>query len=96
MTISLENDNDVIVYPFERVIDYARSTQLVFVAQFVWWLASIIELAQGLIIHIDNLRKKGEVKESGRSGEDCNIKDKQQPMKSDSAIRQPREGSVIS
>jgi hypothetical protein len=27
------------------------------VAQCVWWLASIIGLEQGLVIHIDNLQK---------------------------------------
>ena len=27
MTITFENDNDVIVYPLEKVISYARKTQ---------------------------------------------------------------------
>jgi len=58
MTISFENDNDVIVYPLEKIIYYARRTQQIFVAQCVWWLASIIGLEQGLTIHIDNLQKR--------------------------------------
>jgi hypothetical protein len=57
MTITFENDNDVIAYALEKVISYARKNQQIFVAQCVWWLASIIGLEQGLIIHIDNLRK---------------------------------------
>jgi hypothetical protein len=55
MTITFENENDVIVYALEKVISYARRTPQIFVAQCVWWLASIIVLEQGLINHIDNL-----------------------------------------
>jgi hypothetical protein len=54
MTITFENDNDVIVYTLEKVIAYARRTQQVFVAQCVWWLASIVGLEQELVIFIDN------------------------------------------
>jgi hypothetical protein len=60
MTITFENDNDVIVYALEKVISYARRTQQIFVAQFVWWLASIIGLEQGLIIHINNVQSRTE------------------------------------
>jgi hypothetical protein len=55
MTITFENDNDVIVSALEWTISYARRTQQVFVAQCVWWLVSIIGLEQGLINHIGNL-----------------------------------------
>jgi hypothetical protein len=55
MTITFENDNDVIVYALEKIISHARRTQQVFVAQCVWWLVSIIGLEQGLIIPIDKL-----------------------------------------
>jgi phosphate starvation-inducible protein PhoH len=61
MTITFENDNDVIVYAFEKVIAYARRTQQIFVANCVWWLASIIGLEQGLINHIDNLQSRAQV-----------------------------------
>jgi hypothetical protein len=57
MTITFENDNDVIVYALERIIAYARRSQQVFVAHCVWWLASIIGLQQGLINHIDNIQQ---------------------------------------
>jgi len=58
MTITFENESDVIVYAFEKVISYARRNQQIFVAQCIWWLASIIGLESGLVIHIDNLRKR--------------------------------------
>jgi len=58
MTITFENDSDVIVYTLEKVIAFARRTQQIFVAQCIWWLASIIGLEQELIIHIDNLEQR--------------------------------------
>jgi len=58
MTITFENDNDVIVYPFEKVISYARDNQYIFLAQSVWWISSIIGLLQGLVVYIDNLRER--------------------------------------
>jgi hypothetical protein len=61
MTITFENDNDVIVYAFEKVIAYARRTHQIFVAQCVWWLASTIGLEQGLIILIDYIQSREEV-----------------------------------
>jgi len=54
MTITFKNDNNVIVYAFEKVISYAKRTQQIFVAQCVWWLASIIGLEPELIVYIDN------------------------------------------
>jgi hypothetical protein len=58
MTITFENDNDVIVYALEKIISYARRTQQIFVAQCVWWLASIIGLEQGLANYIDNIQSR--------------------------------------
>jgi len=56
MTITFENNNDVIVYTLEKIICYARDNSYIFVAQSVWWIASIIGLSEGLGTHIDNLR----------------------------------------
>jgi hypothetical protein len=67
MTVTFENDNDVIVYALEKIISYARKTQQVFVAQCVWWLASIVGLDQGLINHIDNLQSRIEVTDTSES-----------------------------
>jgi hypothetical protein len=58
MPITFENDNDVIVYALEKIIVYARRTQQVFVAQCVWWLASVIGLENGLIAFIDSLQSR--------------------------------------
>jgi hypothetical protein len=61
MTITFENDNDVILYALEKVIAYARRTQQIFVAQCVWWLASVFGLEIGLIAFIDNPRSRIDV-----------------------------------
>jgi hypothetical protein len=61
MTITFENDNDVIVYALEKVMAYARRTQQIFVAQCVWWLASVIGLEIRLIAFIDNPRSRIDV-----------------------------------
>jgi hypothetical protein len=58
MTITFQNDSDVIVYALEKIISYASRTQQIFVAQCVWWLALVIGLEPGLIIHIVNLRTR--------------------------------------
>jgi hypothetical protein len=58
MTITFETESDVIVYALEKIISFARDSQYLFVANCVWWIASIIGLEQGLIDHIDNLEKR--------------------------------------
>jgi len=55
MQITFENDNDVIIYALEKIISFAKRNQQIFVAQCVWWLASIIGLELGLISFIDDL-----------------------------------------
>jgi len=61
MTITFDNESDVIVYALEKIIGYARKHQYIFVAQSVWWIASVIGLQDGLAIHIDNLRVRFEI-----------------------------------
>jgi hypothetical protein len=56
MTVTFKNDNDVIIYSCNKIISYARKSQQIFVAQYVWWLASVIGLELGLINYIDNLK----------------------------------------
>jgi hypothetical protein len=56
MTITFKNNNDVIVYPLEKVISHARDNQYIFLAQSVWWISSILGLQQELITHIDTLK----------------------------------------
>jgi len=61
MTITFENESDVITYAFEKILSHARRNQQVFVAQCIWWIASIIGLEQGLINYIDNIQSRVEV-----------------------------------
>jgi len=61
MTISFENDNVIIVYALQKIISYATDNQCIFLAQSVWWVSSIIELQQGLIVHINNLQIRSEI-----------------------------------
>jgi hypothetical protein len=61
MTITFENDNDVIVYALEKIIAYARNNQYIFLAQSIWWISSVIGLQEGLIIHIDNLKVRSDL-----------------------------------
>jgi hypothetical protein len=58
MTISFENDNDLITYAPAKIIEHARRTQQNFIAQCVWWLASTVALEQELISYIDNLHSR--------------------------------------
>jgi len=60
MTITFENESDVIVYALEKIICYARKNQYIVVAQSVWWIASVIGLSDGLTTHMDNLRIRSE------------------------------------
>ena len=55
MPIIFENDSDIIVYAFEKIISFARNIQYVYVANCAWWIAGIIGLDDNLRIHIDNL-----------------------------------------
>jgi len=55
MTITFESENDIIIYALENIIDYARKNQYIFVAQSVWWIASVVGLTDRLATHIHNL-----------------------------------------
>ena len=58
MTITFEHETDVIIYALEKVISHARRNQQIFVAQCVWWLASIIGIEQELVKYIDNIQSR--------------------------------------
>jgi len=70
MTIIFENDNDIIVYPLEKTISYAKENQYIFLAQSIWCISSIIGLQQGLVTYIDNLKKQSDVTIRGVSKQD--------------------------
>jgi len=63
MPITFENDNNVIVYALDKIISYAKNNQYIFSAQSVWWIASTVGLTEGLVIYIDNLRIRSEVRQ---------------------------------
>jgi hypothetical protein len=56
MTITFNDNQDVIVYALEKVISHARQHQNIFLVLCVWWISAILGLPEGLIIHIDNLK----------------------------------------
>ena len=58
MTITFENDSDVIVYALEKIVSFARENQYLFVANCAWWIAGIIGLDSGLTIFIDRLESQ--------------------------------------
>jgi hypothetical protein len=58
MTITFENDKDVIIYALEKIISFAREGQLLFVANCAWWIAGVTGLDSGLVTFIDNLEAR--------------------------------------
>jgi len=56
MTITWENDTNVIVYALEKIISFARMNQFIILAQRLSWISSIIGLQSGLFIRINNLQ----------------------------------------
>jgi hypothetical protein len=86
MSITFSNDNDVIVYALECIIDYARRTQQIFVAQCVWWLASITGFEQGLISHIDNPNERRSVGKINRQQEEREISNTPRNLQGDQRV----------
>jgi hypothetical protein len=68
MTITFENDNDIIVYALEKIISFPRDSHYIFLAQSIWWISSIIGLQPELVIHIDNLRNRSNQADRQRQG----------------------------
>jgi len=93
MPVTFENDNDIIVYALECVISHARRTQLIFVVQSVWWLASIIGLQQESVSHIDKLQE--ERKTTELQGEKNTIPQEQLPREVSATPRDLAEGSRV-
>jgi hypothetical protein len=61
MTITFDNDNDVIVYALEKIIFYARNNQYIFLAQNIWCISSIIGLQAGVVSHVDTLKLRDDI-----------------------------------
>jgi len=77
MPVTFKNDNDIIVYALECVIAHARQTQQIFVAQCMWWQASIFGLERELVFHLDKLQ--GEKDTTKLQGEGDTIPQEQLP-----------------
>jgi hypothetical protein len=58
MTITFENDSDVIVYTLEKIVFFARTNQYLFVANCAWWLAGVIGLDSELTTYIATLESR--------------------------------------
>jgi len=65
MTSTFENDKVVIVYTLEKIISCAKDTQYIVLAQSVWWISSMIGLQQGMIVHMNNLPIRSEIRSQG-------------------------------
>jgi len=59
MTITFENDSDVIVYALEKIVAFSRENQYLFVANCAWWIPGVIGLDEDLARYIDNLTLRG-------------------------------------
>jgi len=62
MKNTFENDNNGIVYAPEKITSHTGTNCYTFITQWVWWLASIIGREPGLIIHIDNLGVRANIR----------------------------------
>jgi hypothetical protein len=62
----------MLLYTLWRTLSFGRDSKYIFVRQCVWWLASIIGLQHGLVIHIDNrkVRVNSEKQEASRTPRD--------------------------
>jgi uncharacterized HAD superfamily protein len=59
--ITFGNENNIIVYPLDKIVSLARDHHYIFVVQCIQWIASVIGLHQGLSIHIDNLHERASI-----------------------------------
>jgi hypothetical protein len=91
MTVTFENDNDVIVYALEKVISYTRRTQQIFVAQCVWWLAGIIGLEEALVNHVDKLHGRTTVRKEHTTKEVSDPEIQITPEFQDSEVQESKE-----
>jgi hypothetical protein len=61
MTITFENENDVIIYALEKIISFTRNHHYICLGQSVSWITSILRFQSGLVIHIDTLRIRRDI-----------------------------------
>jgi len=61
MTITFEDDKDIIVYALETIISYDTKNLFIFLAQSIWWLSLIMGVQQRLVFYLDNLKVQGNI-----------------------------------
>jgi len=93
MSITFENDTDIIIYPLEKIIVVARNTHQIVVAHCIWWLASIIGLEEDLVKHIDKLHGHTVVEEPIQYQGDAPAPEIQEPVPVES--REERQDQVL-
>jgi len=71
VTITFRKDYDIFMYALGRMYEYVRKNQYILIPQYVWGLASVMELESGLVKHIDNLHIQAEVYQA--PSETCSI-----------------------
>ena len=56
MTITFENESEVLLYSFGKLITIFRAKSYLFAAQCVWWLSALVNLQPELVqwLHIVN------------------------------------------
>jgi len=67
MTLSFENESDVLIFAFERLINYARINQYLFVANCVLWIVNVMGLDEALRNYIDTLELNNRIQVRGIS-----------------------------
>jgi len=73
MTITFENDNDVIIYALEKILSFSKKHQYLFVAQCILWISTVIGLERGLTINIDNLERRQVLRMGSSENNSVNI-----------------------
>ena len=54
MSITFENESDILVWTFAKLIVTFQQHQYLFAAQCMWWIAALVQLDPALRYFIDN------------------------------------------
>jgi hypothetical protein len=62
MNITFQNEANVLLWCFAKLIVTFQAIQYLFAAQCVWWISAIIELQSALVYFIDNYLFRSETR----------------------------------
>jgi hypothetical protein len=51
------------VYTLETIISHARQHQNIILVLCVWWISAILGLQEGLVIHIDDIKERENIRD---------------------------------